>query len=81
MKFMRVTVSMKLIMDLLTTGNEVHIRVIEGLPEGTKFAYMMPSLEYGRMELVVEHESFPELRNGQLIPPLPLPRLEKIIHG
>ena len=53
------------------------IEVTEGLPEGTKFAYAIPDMTYG-IWMVVEHESFPELKDGEIIPVIHSPLYRRI---
>lgn len=48
-------------------NQESHIKCISGLPEGTKFCYSIPDTLYG-IWIVVEHESFPLLKEGEIIP-------------
>ena len=40
---------------------------VQGLPQGTKFCYIIPDTIYGAW-MVVEHESFEELKDGDIIP-------------
>lgn len=77
MKYMRVRVHAGYIVDMLTYGSIFYCRCIEGLPVGTKFVYAIPDTMYG-IWIVVEHESFDELKQGQIIPEYPAPRLEKL---
>jgi hypothetical protein len=74
----RVTVSIKMFVEMLTSGNEMHIRILNGLPEGTQFAYIMPTVTYGYIDFAVTHPSFDELKSGDLIPEHPQIEMEKL---
>jgi hypothetical protein len=67
MRYVRVQVSGTILTDVFTTGFESHVKCLDGLPEGTKFAYSLPDSYYG-ISIVVEHESFPEVEDGGMIP-------------
>ena len=78
MRYMRVQVSVWLIVDILTKGHEMHVKNVTGLPEGSKFVHLIQTEHYGWIDFVFEHESFEELKIGDLIPLFPPPELEKL---
>jgi len=63
---------------IFTTGIERTVKCIRGLPDGTKFCYSIPDTNYG-IWLVVEHASFEELKDGDLIPEFPHPEMEAVL--
>lgn len=67
MRYMRVKFYTPFLMELLIQDKIIHAQVIKGLPIGTKFCYFLSS-QYYTLELVVTHESFPELKDGDEIP-------------
>lgn len=67
MKYKRVRISGVFLTNLSVEGQESHAKCIKGLPEGTKFVYAIPEPANG-IWMVVEHESFPELKDGDIIP-------------
>ncbi len=63
----QVKVSDVLLCDLLTVGNEAHVRCIEGLPEGTKPAGVWVTRQdrwAHRVSLIYEHASFDDVPDG-----------------
>ncbi len=67
MRYKKVLIHGKLFVDFCTAGFETHVKCVQGLPEGTRFAYAIPETAYG-IWIIVEHESFPLLNDGELIP-------------
>jgi hypothetical protein len=60
---------------LLTEGRNPETWTINGLPEGTKFAYAFPAEDTYGIWIVVEHPSFELLSEGVVIP-----EHQKILH-
>jgi len=67
MKYRRVRISSERLIGMFITDREFHIRVKEGLPKGTKFIHLTSNQIYG-VDIVVEHESFDSLKDGDTIP-------------
>jgi len=78
MRYMRVRISTRILLDLLTEGKEVHARCIRGLPKGAKFCYSIPSTDYICIDFVFEHPDFEVIPMGHSIPIFPDPIFEKI---
>ena len=62
-----VEIDCKLLLDIFTQGNTIRAFVKKGLPQGTKWAYAIPTDHY-TMHVVVEHESFDDISLGKKIP-------------
>lgn len=78
MKAKRILISGILLTKVMVAGEETKMRCVKGLPPGTRFLYGYPEANYG-IWLVVVHDSFPELKDGELIPEwTPLPEFERI---
>jgi hypothetical protein len=54
-------------MGFLTQGSVIHLKIVHGLPVGTKFVRIVEDGVYG-ISIVIEHNSFKELEDGELIP-------------
>lgn len=67
MRYKRVLISGVLLVSMFEEGKVIHAKCVKGLPSGTKFCYSFPYENYG-IYIVVEHELFPELKNGDEIP-------------
>lgn len=69
----KVLISGDLLVRIMTTGDHPAIRV-NGLPDGARFIHAIPDTPYnsrhGVFALVIAHESFPALKNGDEIPEL-----------
>ena len=53
-------------------------KCVKGLPKDTRFVHLIQNItDYGLIYLVVEHESFPELKVGEEIPTIEI-RFEKL---
>lgn len=76
MRYKRILIHGQLLTNFMITGIIPSIRCIDGLPEGTKFVYAIPSYHRGVL-IVVEHESFLNLRDGAEIPEFLSPKFEK----
>lgn len=76
-RYMRITVSGQFLTLAAIEGHEVHAKCVKGLPEGTVFKYAIPDAAYG-ISMVVEHESFAELKDGDLIPIFERPLMENL---
>lgn len=63
---------------LFTEGEITNCKCISGLPEGSKFCYSIPDVYYG-IWIVIEHSSFPELKDCDEIPIMESPMMERII--
>jgi hypothetical protein len=72
MKYARVTIDSELLMALLTKGPIIHLKVLNGLPKGTKLRYIT-SNQVLSIDIIVEHESFKSLSDGEEIPILNSP--------
>ena len=77
MKYRRIQISGLMLIHLCGVGNIFHSKCIEGLPIGARFAYCLPDSVYG-IYIVVEHESFDELKDGDEIPIHPSPIFERL---
>lgn len=77
MRYRRVQIWAQLLVESFVENSEYHIRCIKGLPSGTKFCYTYPTDEYN-IWMVVTHESFDELKNGDIIPIHPKIEMEKL---
>ena len=77
MKYVRVRISTHLLMDIFTNENIINVRIKQGLPIGCRFCYVIPSDTYG-IDIVVSHESFRELKDGEKIPKFPEIWVEKV---
>lgn len=77
MRYKRIRLSGVFMTMMFTNGVLPHAKVTNGLPEGTRFAYSIPDTDYG-VWIVVEHHSFPELKDGDVIPILEPPLCELI---
>lgn len=78
MRYKRVIISGEFFTMLATENNEIHAKCVNGLPKGTRFRYVIPEPYYG-VAMVVEHESFPELKDGDEIPTFePKPEFHKL---
>jgi hypothetical protein len=74
---MRVIIYGQILIDMVTKGAEHHIKCIEGLPEGTMFRYATNEPLFG-IAIVVEHQSFKDLKEGDEIPIFPRPEINKL---
>jgi len=54
----------------LLTNGIIKIRCVGGLPEGAKFKFIIYQAYDTYIHLVFEHESFDELKDGDVIPTL-----------
>lgn len=66
-RYKKVLISGWFLAEQAIEGSEHNFKTIKGLPSGTKFAYAIPSDTYG-IWIVVEHDSFPEVQDGTIIP-------------
>lgn len=78
MKYKKILVNGEFLIKMSEENNIIHARCIKGLPEGTKFCYSIPTNEYYGIYIVIEHESFPNLNEGDLIPNMDDPVWEAI---
>jgi len=69
MKYMRVRLSHLFLMHFLTDGSVINIIVHKGLPEGAEFRYLIKGT--AGVDIVVEHDSFEKLNDGDVIPIFP----------
>ena len=67
MRYKVVRINHAFLMMMFTQDAQHLFKVTKGLPEGTKFCYVMRSDVYS-IDLVVTHESFEELQDGDVIP-------------
>lgn len=78
MRYRRLVIDGQMLINLLTQGTEHRYAVLIGLPAGTKFIYAIPESVIG-VSLVIEHETFELLDNGDPIPiHIPHPELHKL---
>lgn len=63
--------------NLFSEGMNNHTKCISGLPKGTKFVYAIPDTTYG-VWMIVEHESFDLLNEGDMIPVHNRVEMEKV---
>ena len=75
MKYKRFRLSEVLFIQLFKSG-DIHIRVINGLPDDTKFVRWYQS--QGWIEVVIESESFELLNRGDVIPEIISPMFDKL---
>src|SRR5688500_8002071 len=47
------------------------VPVLDGVPEGTVVVHVHEDFRYLELSVILEHESFPEVNPGELIPILP----------
>lgn len=69
MRLRRVRISADLLVDMFVQGNNIHTKVIKGLPVGTQFVRLVswpPSNQY--VEFIVAHDSFDEAQRNEMIP-------------
>ncbi len=81
MRYRRIKVHGQIFINIFCERFNAHIRCVSGLPEGTRFAYAVPTQpeDYGCW-IVVEHESFDLIPDGGLIPEhTPMPNVEVVI--
>ncbi len=78
MKLARITVSSGFLVDMMTKGKEFHFRCLEGLPKGTQFVRVTPRNDLHGIDIIVMHESFRDLQDGDIIPELDRPIFERI---
>lgn len=64
----RVLVSPQLIAGVLRTGNTIHVRIAEGLPEGTEVLSVSTD-PAGNCSILVRHPSFEKLESQSALPP------------
>jgi len=68
LKVKKVVVSEALLLDFLTIGNKVRAsEIVRGLPEGATIVRTDLTPEE-RIEIYVQHESFPEIPSGEEAP-------------
>lgn len=67
MRYKRFKLNIDFLVTRFVEGMEFHYKCIQGLPEGTKYVRAGHDW-YGDVWVTVEHESFPELKNGDEIP-------------
>lgn len=77
MRYRKVMINGDFLCMMLTEGNEIKHKCIKGLPAGSRFAYSFTD-GYHAIWMVIEHESFDELKSGDIIPDYPGPLLERI---
>ncbi len=69
MKYMRVRLNRPILMHMLTEGSVINVIVRKGLPDGAEFRYIIEGT--AGIDLVVEHDSFEQLKDGDVIPIFP----------
>ena len=69
MRYKRFKAHLDFIVKSCIEGKEYHFKCIKGLPEGTKYIRAGHD-ELANIFVIVEHESFPEVKYGDLIPEL-----------
>lgn len=67
MKLMFVRIHTEFLLDWMTNGKTHLFKVTNGLPQGTKFCYTIHD-DFYAFKIVVSHDSFPELKDGEIIP-------------
>lgn len=78
MKLAKVAVSTELMMQIMTQGWNTQSTACEsGIPEGSELAYSHIDDDNGMLYFVIQHESFEDLRPGDMIPQLPRPTFRK----
>lgn len=69
MKLKRLRISMWLFLDMLKEGNDfIDVRVTKGIPSNCKFQYVIQTELANIFDMVIYHDSFPELNDGDPIP-------------
>ena len=72
-----VRVSPELLALWITQGQETHVRCVVGLPPDARGLYAFNNPEWGCVMLVFEHESFPEVEEGAMLPTIS-PQMETL---
>lgn len=69
MRYKRFKAHIQFITNSCIEGKTYTFKCVKGLPEGVKYVRAGHDFE-GNIFVIVEHESFPEIKNGDLIPEL-----------
>lgn len=77
MRYRRVRISHQILMDMFVTGNHINVQVIRGLPSDARFRYITSGSIFG-IDIVVEHEDFDDLNDGDEIPIHPEIEISKV---
>jgi hypothetical protein len=64
---MRVRIASSVLLSYITQDSEHRFRVFKGIPKGCKFVRITSNEIYG-LDLIIEHESFRILQDGDIIP-------------
>lgn len=67
MKYKRIKIPLATLIFWFTENKEYHFKCVQGLPENSKYVRAGHNQD-GDMFIIVEHESFPELKHGDIIP-------------
>ena len=76
MRFRRVRINHRILLAIFTQGSEIGLTVVEGIPPNAKFI-RITSDEVAGIDIIVEHESFTELNDGDIVPFHPEIRIKK----
>ena len=69
MRYKRVAVTNQFFLGIMVEGNSYNFQVTKGVPKNTRVISVHPDISrIGVVEVVVEHESFPDLKEGDEIP-------------
>ena len=79
MHYRLVPVAGLVLVRMMEEGRQSHVRCINGLPSGTRFVEARIAWDQPpQVLLLVEHESFDRLREGDVIPLHPPPIFEQV---
>ena len=77
MRYKKVLLSGYFFIELFTEGNIIHAECVLGFPKGTKFVYSFTD-QYRGIYIIIEHESFSLLEDGDEIPNFETPLIKKL---
>jgi len=77
MRYKKILISGILLTRIMEKGYTFHAKCVEGIPKDSKFCYSIPDTING-IWIVIEHESFPELADGDIIPIFDKPMFEAL---
>lgn len=69
-RWVRVLVTPELMAGWFENGAEIHVKCIEGVPEGARVTRLVLEPFGNLIVFVFEHESLPEVAEGELMPEL-----------
>lgn len=68
MKWKRIRINLTVFMRIMTQDAVINVKTLKGIPTGTQFINLCVYPHIGMIEMIIQHESFPDLKQGDEIP-------------